>query len=423
MKHVLAALAGLLLMASAAHAAPPLYAYRGAGCTGVAAFPQLEAMLGRRVDGVVDFNDFGLSPSLAVSNLNWELGCWQGNARNKIAISIGLAFKGMSTAQVAAGGMDEQYAQMARSLVSHGFTTAYVRLGWEPNGGWYPWGRQGKTYAAAFEHVAPIIKANCPACTVVYNPTIGIDFVSMAPSGSAISTMGWDFYASTWNCGGCTQTEPSLWNGNLTATWGASAIGTFDPKQGYYPQLPVVIPEFGVGSRGDGHGACAGAKATDCDDPVFMANAIALFTKVNAQFVGLWDYNAGDYNSEVSGDQRPGEAAVVIKTWGSPNLRAILNEGATPYQRQPAPTFSCIDTKTGGRGCHFTAIQTGPSAWKVPLWAIEAHSIQVTIGGASKEVQLFEPSRGIEPTKHLGSSGTFTLDIPAGGEYVVSIRQ
>lgn len=42
---------------------------------------------------------------------------------------------GTSLADVTGGKQDAHYAQLAATLVANGFPDAYVRLGWEFNGG------------------------------------------------------------------------------------------------------------------------------------------------------------------------------------------------------------------------------------------------------------------------------------------------
>jgi len=44
-------------LSTAGHAAPAMFDYAGAGCTGLKKLPQFERFIGRKVDGVVDFVD------------------------------------------------------------------------------------------------------------------------------------------------------------------------------------------------------------------------------------------------------------------------------------------------------------------------------------------------------------------------------
>ena len=398
-----------------ARAAPLLYVYRGAGCTGLAALPQFEAMLGRKVDGVVDFNDYTKNPDDAVANLNWQLGCWQGHGR-KLAISIGLAFNGLSTADIVAGKGDVMFQKMGAALVSHGFGSADVRLGWESNGGWYRWGRTGAVYAAAFDRAARVLKATRGAhFTVWYNPAAGMEMNDEQPT--AEDGFALDEYANSWNSGGA-KTEPGLWKGDLDGWWGFRTLGEW-PKAG----LPTAVPEFGVGSRGDGHGACTETAATACDDPYFLSAALEQADRVHARFVGYWDYNAGDYNSQVSSGERPGEAAVLMRTYGSPNLKAILAAHSGPLTGGVAPHVTCTDP-SGAVACQFAAIQMGPSRWDVVAWAGAAHrSVVLSWSGRTATAHLYAPASGTGVSRALGAANRAEVAFHAGDEYVVAIQQ
>ncbi len=48
------------------------------------------------------------------------------------------------------------------------------------------------------------------------------------------------------------------------------------------------------------------------------------------RWIGFWDYNAGDYNSEVSYGERPGEALEMMKVYGAGAMPTLL-AGASAY--------------------------------------------------------------------------------------------
>ncbi|MHB8287159.1 MAG: glycoside hydrolase family 26 protein [Caulobacteraceae bacterium] len=375
-------------LAGAAHAAPQVYVYRGAGCTGAAALPAFQNLYGRQVDGVVDFADYTQTSSQIVSNLNWGLGCWQGKVKN-VAMSIGLAVKGTTIQQVAAGALDTQYAAMAASFVSHGFPTAYIRLGWEMNGNWYPWGSQGAAYVAAFNHVAPILKKGCPKCQIIWNPAAGSSPASEMPGVANIDLIGDDEYANSWNSGGATS-EPGLFGTATTGDYGGSwAFTSYRPgSRAYYvgsavSQRPYAIPEMGVGSRSDGHGACTLTAAASCDDGVFMADELA--SASTAQFIGFWDYNAGDYNSQFSDGSRPKEALAFLQAEGSSYLQAYL-KGATVY----TGTF-----KAAASGMNSFLVQLASGSLALVFWGDATTKTTSTITlSAPRALGAFHPADG-----------------------------
>ena len=372
-------------------------------------------MLDRRVDGVVDFNDYRKTPSDAVANLNWQLGCWQGRIP-RLAISIGLAFNGLSTAEIAAGGGDAMFQRMGAALVSHGFAAADIRLGWESNGGWYGWGRKGAAYATAFDRAARVLKATPGERFIIwYNPTAGMEMNEEQPT--AEDGMALDEYANSWNSAGA-RTEPGLWKGNLNGWWGFDTLGAW-PKA----SLPTAVPELGVGSRSDGHGACLATTATACDDPFFLSASLQQAFRVQARFIGYWDYDAGDYNSQVSSGERPGEAAVLIRTFGSANLRSIIASHVAPFVAQDAPVIRCIDG-SGHSVCSSLAIQTGPSRWDILFWAGTAHRpATVSWSGNTAAASLYIPARGTRIARALGAARQVEISFHGGDIYVVAVQQ
>lgn len=378
---------------------------------------------------MVDFADFNQPADKIVSNLNWGLGCWQGKVKN-VAYSLGLAVKGTTIDQVVSGALDAQYAAMGASFVSHGFPNAYIRLGWEMNYGWYPWGQKGAAYIAAFNRVAPILKRGCPTCKIIWNPAAGSSPSAEFPGLTNIDLIGDDEYANSWTSGGA-KTEPGLWgtatSGDYGGSWGFISYRP-GPRAYHVGSKPYAIPEMGVGSRSDGHGACTSNKSAnratfwdDCDDPVFLRNELA--SARSASFIGYWDYNAGDYNSEVSSGKRPGEAAVLIENFGSANLQAVINEGKAPFTAQTAPAFTCV-AEARANTCHFTEMQTGPSRWSIVVWAGAAlPSATLTWGGKTVTSKLYRPATGTNVYKSLGAVATTNVAFKGGDQFVLVVQQ
>ena len=73
--------------AAVAPANIPAFVYEGAGCTGAAALPKYQAMLGRAVDGASDFLDDSSTWSNLVVSTQWAAGCWRGKVAN---LALGL---------------------------------------------------------------------------------------------------------------------------------------------------------------------------------------------------------------------------------------------------------------------------------------------------------------------------------------------
>ena len=281
-----------------------LYVYQGNGSDGRKALPAFEALVGRKVDGVVDFIAFDSWKSFD-NDAGWGIGGWKGSGY-KLAESVPLTVKGTSLEAVAAGQEDAHFARVAQLLVSNGFPDAYVRLGWEFNGGWYPWAFKGHegAYAAAFRHVVGVMRAaSGQRFRFVWCPAQGMqqqwpDWTW--PGDDVVDVIGLDVYNQSWST--AVSDKAALWSDVHGSNWGVGHIVTFAAKHG----KPYAFPEWGTGDRPDGHGGG--------DDANFVRQ-MGPFVR-RAEFAGYWDYNAGDYNAKVSAGQRPQAAAALVKLLG-----------------------------------------------------------------------------------------------------------
>ncbi len=403
---------------------PPLFVYEGAGCTGVNNLPQFRAFLGRQEDGATDFTDYTSTPAHWVTETTgWELGCWQGQVKN-LSLRIPLAFDDPSPvgklSDVAAGKLDSYYTAVGNSIVSHGFPNAYLALGWEENGNWYPWTAvwSEANFHAAFAHIYKILKA-IPGnhFTIWFNPTIGWEASVVGsdyPGTANLDGVAWDVYADTYLSAGAAK-EPTLWNNEYSDSYGIDSIGP--GLHGFFGNLPTAVPEFGVGSRGDGHGAPDGTVVNGGDDPYFMTNALTYFAKQKVKYVGYWDYNAGDYNSKISDGSRPKEALAFLKVFGSPNQIAIFTEHATPFTTKNALAVTATN-------CNAVAHQTGPKHWEIVVWATEAHPTgTVTWVGNTLNADLYDASRGTSPIKGLGKVNSYSFVIPPNHPFIIAVQE
>ena len=57
-----------------------------------------------------------------------------------LSYAIPLVPSGGSLASCAAGQYDVHWRNIANNFASHGLRSAYLRLGWEMDGKWFPWG-------------------------------------------------------------------------------------------------------------------------------------------------------------------------------------------------------------------------------------------------------------------------------------------
>jgi Glycosyl hydrolase family 26 len=278
--------------------------YNGNGWDGVAAMnTRFKPWLGRTPDIAVDFVSFNDWPSFE-SDANWMMPAWTGVVPN-LCCTVPLTVWGTPTADVAAGLHDSSFQVVAHALVNAGFPNAIVRIGHEANGGWYPWGNMGggnttafNTYIAAWQHVVGVFRAISPTfkfdwTTAAYWQQTG-DKSQIYPGDAYVDYIGMDIEPTGW--GTVNPSEALCWS-MLNANWSLDWLLPFAQTHGKL----ISFPELGVGDSNSGYGP---------GDNGALVTTIMNWAKTNnVAYVGLWDFNAGDYNSQFSDYSRPSCAA------------------------------------------------------------------------------------------------------------------
>lgn len=279
----------------------PMFVYRGAGCTGKGRMAAFEKMLGRPADGVVEFSERS-DWSHMLSSINWALGCWDGTSY-RLAQSVPMLMdKGTSLTAGADGAYDRHFRALGELLVRKGHADAYLRIGWEFNGGWYPWAakRDPAAFVRLFRRIVTVMRA-VPGqrFVIVWNPAQGEQQIApdrVWPGAAYVDVVALDLYNQSWNP--LDRLSPQRrWTTLVEQPYGLSWAARFARAQG----KPLALPEWGTGTRPDGHGFG--------DDPVFIAGVADFVRRHRVAFTGYWDYNAGDYNAELSNGRQPRAAA------------------------------------------------------------------------------------------------------------------
>ena len=297
-----------LLGASAPAAATELLVYRGAGCEGLSRLPAFEAWLGRRVDGFMDFVDYTGSWTKAQGAIEAGAVCWAKRPGLKASVAIPLVVSdGGTLAVTASGAHDVEFTNFARALIRHGFADAYVRPGWEFNGGWYLWSaaRDPASFVLAYRR-AVLAMRRVPGArfTFVWNAAgdqRGVTPAQSWPGDDVVDVIGLDIY----------NTRPrnplvAAAKGVLDAPgrpwmldWAAAYARAHHKR--------VALPEWGTGwNKASG----------ELDDPVFVRHVAAWLHANHAAYSGVWDFNAGDENSMMSDGERPMAGAAFKAAFG-----------------------------------------------------------------------------------------------------------
>jgi hypothetical protein len=297
---VLAA-AWALALSSPAYAGADLAVYKGAGCDGAKRLPAFETWIGRRVDRVVDFLD-ARSWAAMISSAKWIAQCWQKQG-NKLALSVPMLTKDKSAtlADGARGDLDHHFREVGRILVALGHADSILRIGWEFNGGWYPWAAatDPESFVAFWRRIVTTMRS-VPGSQFRFdwNPTIGMVKINperVYPGDDVVDIIGLDVYNQSWHP---RRGNPAVrWDEKVNGAYGLKWHRDFAKAH----DKPRSFPEWGTGTRKDGHGFG--------DDPAFVKNMHEWIAADDVVYHGYWDYRAPDFNAELSTGQFPEAAA------------------------------------------------------------------------------------------------------------------
>jgi beta-mannanase len=194
---------------------------------------------------------------------------------------------GTSTlAKGAAGNYDTNFTTIGTALVSAGFADAYLRVGWEFNGSWYPWAaKQDPTnWVAYYQHIVKVFRA-VPNSKFKFdwNTSLGTNQLApdqVYPGDSNVDFIGMDAYDQFWGAANSIVTSNTTrWNDLLTTSYGLNWLVTF----GQQHNKAISIPEWGVSYRTDGHGGG--------DDPTYVTNMAAWFIANKVAYQNYYDFN------------------------------------------------------------------------------------------------------------------------------------
>lgn len=226
---------------------------------------------------------------------NWKL---DGPARG---VDAGIP---VSLEKGAQGDYNKHYKALAEHLVQHGLGESVIRLGWEFNGGWYPWRAQKheEAFIAYWQQIVRTMRSvpGTEKLLFCWNPTIGLQdsHADKAWPGDAfVDLVGVDVYDQTWlpdiyplppnaTPEEIRKRQDKQWNENLNFD-GKGRDGlpfwvAFSKKHG----KPLAVCEWGGVSGGHGGG----------DNPAFIERMYAFITNPenNVYLTCYFDVNAPD---------------------------------------------------------------------------------------------------------------------------------
>ncbi|TZG25850.1 glycoside hydrolase family 26 protein [Sphingomonas montanisoli] len=311
LRSILTAIGTLAALSGAAapvSAAPETMVYTGAACNGREKLPRFESVIGRPVEGYVEFLSYGTWPEFS-SSLGYSLSCWR-DTPYRLVLSIPMLAVGGDMKKAAQGEYDQYYQGVADQLVKAGQSKAYLRIGWEFNGNWYIWkaSKDPEAWIATFRRIAKIFKSTPGSdFQIVWNPNHGRQAIApdkVWPGDDVVDVIGTDLYNRSYSA---SDTTPALrWKRQLTEPNGLNWLVKFATAH----NKPIALPEWGTGTAKDGSG--------QPDDPDFIRNVAAWIAANNVVFQAYWDYPAPDYRGLISTGAQPNALAAFKEVFGTP---------------------------------------------------------------------------------------------------------
>ncbi len=282
--------------------------YQGNGCDGAKHLPTFVNWFGQKPDFVMDFFAVDSWQSM-MDDANWTVRCWA-KQHMKVVFSVPMLPHGDDTlADGAAGKFDDHFRDLAKLLIKYGYGDAIIRLGWEFNGGWYPWAakKDPENWVKYWRRIVTTMRSVegaafrfdwCSAQGYQQLPS-----ASVYPGDDYVDIIGRDTYNQTWSAN--VSTPAQRWNDLLTQAYGLNWLQQFAKEH----HKPISIPEWATGTRPDGHGGG--------DDPEFIARMSEWIRNNNVEYHAYWDYPARDFNGKLSDQRQPRAATQFLRSFGS----------------------------------------------------------------------------------------------------------
>ena len=166
------------------------------------ALVEFESWIGRPVDalqlhvGALDWDDW-------YNSLSWQIATFS-SVNRQILWSIPLITGTGNLADAAKGTYDDRYRRAAR-LIADSYPKQkqiHIRVGWEFNGPWKPWGAIGKekTFVGAYRHFVTAFRSQSDRFFFEWTPNIGSKEGNPEhgyPGDEYVDIIGMDFYYNT----------------------------------------------------------------------------------------------------------------------------------------------------------------------------------------------------------------------------------
>jgi hypothetical protein len=323
--------------------------YRGPGASGVSDMAAYDQWLGH---GVPLASDYEAQDWIDIGNPTWQTSPWgqwvaSGAGRN-LVLSVPMLpanTPGVSLAACASGSYDSTWTALAQNLVKDGLSSAHLRLGWEFDGDWYPWGAPPgsgleSSLAGCFRDVVLAMRAAEPGAHFSFIWNLSTRFNSDTtylantwPGGDVVDYVGIDLFDQSWAANTYPYPSPcdatcmlqhqkNAWASNYGFF---SALDAFAVTKG----KPFCVPEWGVSASANGGG----------DDPYFVQQMHdAMVTPANnVAFEAYFD--AAGHSLSAQPYAFPSSSALFTQLFCDPQCAA---PPALPAPAMPPPMMAAL---------------------------------------------------------------------------------
>jgi Glycosyl hydrolase family 26 len=285
------------------------------------------ASVGAKPEYAMDFLD-GTSWS-TITQSGWPYSAWAGKgfkmiwgvdmlpgsySPNSNPSTAGGSCYGLT--QEAAGDFNSDFVTVAHNMVAAGFASSIIRLGWEFNGGWFPWSAGGcaSAFVGAFQQVVSAMRSvSGQSFTFEWNPTRGDlsvgNLADYYPGNSYVDYVGLDVYDVEW---ASYPGMPTEFSDMETQTYGLNWLASFAAQN----DKPMVFPEWGLGwgtcSASGQAVSASNAQVCGGDDAQFINLSAQWFATHNVAEATFWDYGS----SSIDQGSNPNAATALRADFG-----------------------------------------------------------------------------------------------------------
>lgn len=241
----------------------------------------------------------------------WLISTYESVTKYIIGVPIIPASNLVSMQGAAQGQYQSHYTTIAKDFASSGKGDAWIRVGWEFQGDWYPWGFNAQTaaekaryctdYIAAFRNVVSAFRAVSPNFKFVWNPNLDMGYSMPSvpacyPGDDVVDSIGLDVYDSNYN--NISDPTARFNHDVVTAGVGLNWLASFAAQH----NKTISFPEWGVGKV--------------ADNPTMINLMASWFSAHNVAKQCYWNGNADSGYQGNLGDY-PGEMSAFVTNFGA----------------------------------------------------------------------------------------------------------